>query len=232
MRNRPSTQNLRGTVDGIAVAVTGNLGPLEALVDRRLPYPLELSGEVNGRKSAMRAKITRADAGVGVQDIDVTSGSSTFKGAIEVRNGGSKPMYNINIASAVLSLDELAMHVANAGKSTVKGVGGNRLVFSDSSLGPESLLSKDADGNVAIDKLVLRGGRQIETCARNSRCATEARRTMVQASAFGSTVSASLTVDAAGGRAIQGSEAPMPAVIACRQPESDLGLCSPHRVWP
>jgi len=57
----PVNAEFRGSIDGIAVALTGNLGPLATLAQRRLPYPVMVQGEVDGRKAAVAAKVKRAD---------------------------------------------------------------------------------------------------------------------------------------------------------------------------
>src|SRR5262245_57400845 len=42
----PVNAEFRGTIDGIAVALTGNLGPLATLAQRRLPYPVAVQGDI------------------------------------------------------------------------------------------------------------------------------------------------------------------------------------------
>src|SRR5262249_21367503 len=55
--NQPVNAAFRGTIDGVSVALAGNLGPLATLAERRLPYPVMLQGDINGRKSTLVAKV-------------------------------------------------------------------------------------------------------------------------------------------------------------------------------
>ncbi len=53
----PISAQFRGKVDDIAVSVEGDLGPLDALLQRRWPYPVTLQGEVNGQKASVATKM-------------------------------------------------------------------------------------------------------------------------------------------------------------------------------
>ena len=200
----PVNAEFRGTIDGIAVALTGNLGPLSTLSDRRLPYPVTVQGVLAGRKSALSAKVQRADDLVDLQDLDITSGSSNIKGRVEIRNGGPKATYTINLASAALALEDLALPqaaLAAATPATSSTGGSKRFVFSDAALPLEALRGKDANGDIAIEKLTLPGGRQlskvhVQFTLRDGKLDAPA----VQASAFGGTASAILTVNAVRGQ--------------------------------
>ena len=200
----PVNAEFRGTIDGIAVALTGNLGPLATLSDRRLPYPVTVKGEVQGRKTSVTTKVLRADDLVDLQEVDITSGSSNIKGRVEIRNGGPKATYTINIASTALALDDLSLPqtAAPAAKPATGGAGGStRFVFSDSAIPFEALRGKDANGDIAIDKLTLPGGRQLnkvhaQFTLRDGKLDAPA----VQASAFGGTLSGTLVINVARGQ--------------------------------
>ena len=200
----PVNAEFRGTIDGIAVALTGNLGPLATLSDRRLPYPVTVKGEVEGRKTTVTTKVLRADDLVDLQEIDITSGSSNVKGRVEIRNGGPKATYTINLASAALALEDLALPQAAAptAKPATSGTtGATRFVFSDVALPFDALRGKDANGDITIDKLTLPGGRQLtkvhaQFTLRDGKLDAPA----LQASAFGGTISAVLTLNAMRGQ--------------------------------
>src|SRR5689334_6936102 len=54
----PISAQFRGKVDDIAVSVEGDLGPLDALLHRRWPYPVTLQGDVNGQKASVSTKMS------------------------------------------------------------------------------------------------------------------------------------------------------------------------------
>src|SRR5205823_1563186 len=75
--NSPVNAEFRGEIDGVAVALTGSLGPLATLAQRRLPYPVAVKGEVAGHKASIALKVRRDDGLVELQDLDVSSGTSS-----------------------------------------------------------------------------------------------------------------------------------------------------------
>ena len=103
----PVDADFRGTIDGTAVALAGELGPLSTLVEARLPYPVAVKGEVAGRKATIAVKVRRADRLVQLQDIDVTVGSSNVKGRVDIRDEGAKSAWTVNLASSALDVDDL-----------------------------------------------------------------------------------------------------------------------------
>ena len=216
----------RGTIDGIAVALTGNLGPLATLTQRGLPYPVSVKGEVAGRKTNVTTKMLRTDDLVDLQDIDITLGSSNLKGRIEIRNTGTKATYTINLASAALALDDLALPHAHApapgAKAAAAGsTGTSRFIFSDAPLPLDALRANDANGDIAIDTLTLPGGKQlnkvhVQFTLRDGKLDAPS----VQATAFGGTVSAVATVNAVRGQTpavalrVDGHDLDLGAVLA------------------
>ncbi|MEO8304939.1 MAG: AsmA family protein [Betaproteobacteria bacterium] len=161
----PVNAEFRGTIDGIAVAMTGNLGPLATLAERRLPYPVALQGEVAGRKTSVAVKVQRSDGLVELQDIDASSGGTKLRGKLGIRQTGKTTTYAVNLTSPSMSLDDLALPAASAPPAkhpASAGAGSKHLVFSDAPVSFDALHKNDASGEIAIDWLVLSAGRSLE----------------------------------------------------------------------
>jgi hypothetical protein len=201
----PVNAEFRGKIDGIAVALTGNLGPLATLADRRLPYPVAVQGDVGGKKASAAAKVRRADGLVELQDIDVTSGASNVKGRVEIREAGPRATWTVDLASPSLAVDDLPLPraAAPATKKAPVGTSGTaRFLFSDMALPFEALRKNNAKGEVTIGRLTLTGGRpldriHVQFTLRDGKLDVPA----FQASALGGTVSGSLSIDASHGQA-------------------------------
>ena len=103
----PVDADFRGTIDGTAVTLAGELGSLATLVERRLPYPVAVKGEVAGRKAAVALKVHRADRLVQLQDIDVTFGSSNLKGRVDIRDERARSAWTVDLAASALDVDDL-----------------------------------------------------------------------------------------------------------------------------
>ena len=76
----PISAQFRGKVDDIAVSVEGDLGPLDALLQRRWPYPVTLQGEVNGQKASVKTQMSIQGGRIGLEAMTVQTGASTITG--------------------------------------------------------------------------------------------------------------------------------------------------------
>ncbi len=216
----PVNAEFRGKIDGIAVALTGNLGPLATLAERRLPYPVSVQGEVEGKKAAAAFKLRRAEGLVELQDIDVTSGASNVKGHVEIREGAPRATWTVNLTSPSLAVDDLPLPRAVAPATKKASAGSSaatRFVFADTAVPFGALRTNNATGEVTIGRLVLPGGRALDRIRaqftlRDGKLDVPA----LQASVFGGTLSGSLSVDAHG---------PAP-VIALRVDGRELDLAA------
>jgi AsmA family protein len=207
--NSPVNAEFRGQVDGIAIALTGNLGPLATLAQRRLPYPVAVQGEVAGRKASVALKLRRDDGLVELQDLDVTSGGSNVKGSVAVKHSGPRPVYTVNLTSPSLALGDLAFPVvgapaetkgAAAAPATKKAAAGGasaHSMFSDAPVSFDAVRKNNGSGEITIAKLVLEDGRVLER-VRLPFTINDGKLevTGFQAAAFGGTLSGTLAVDA------------------------------------
>ena len=219
----PIDAEFRGTIDGIAVALTGDLGPLATLADRRLPYPVAVKGEIAGRKMAIAVKVRRADGVVELQDIDVTAGSSNVKGRVDMHNAGPKATWTINLASSAFAIADLPalQAAAPAAKPTARAAGSSHFVFTDAAFSFEALRARNADGEVTIGRFTLADGRTLDRVhAKFTLRDGKLDAPTVQASGYGGTISGVLAVDATRGRVptiavrVEGRELDLAALLA------------------
>ncbi|NDP43246.1 MAG: AsmA family protein [Aromatoleum sp.] len=210
----PVSARFRGTVDDIAVALEGNLGPLEQLVQRRWPYPIAVRGEVNGQQAAVSTKVELVDKGLRLNDVDLTLGTTKANGQATVLTGGRRPKLVLRFNVATLSLADLAAvaraapaagvatglatPVSNSAADTARR---SRYVFADTPLPLAALRSFDADGDVAIGSLLLGGGRHVDkVVARFTLVNGRLEAPALEAAAFGGLAKANLVVDASTGQ--------------------------------
>lgn len=196
----PVVAEFRGKVDDVPVAVQGNFGPLETLAQRRTPYPMSVQGEVSGQTTSVTTKLRRVDGLVGFDDLDLSVGSSKATGQVEVTTGGTRPKLALKLAMPSLSLASLPL--PRSGATAILPLARDamkrpRQMFTDDPMSFAALRSYDADGDVAIGELELPNGRRVGKIAlrftlKDGKLDVPA----LQASAFGGTVQAALTVDA------------------------------------
>lgn len=194
----PISAQFRGKVDDIAVSVEGDLGPLDALLQRRWPYPVTLQGEVNGQKTSVTTKMSIEGARIGLDAMTLKSGASTFVGQAAILQQAPRNKLSFRFAAPSFALSDLppagaaARAVAAAGAATAKhGLGDEPI--------PIALLrSIDADGEISIGELMLAGGRRLERVSLQIKLVDGRLDVpMLQASAFGGTANATVSLDAA-----------------------------------
>ena len=199
----PVNAEFRGKVDDVAVALTGNLGPLESLVQHRWPYPFALAGEIDGQKASVGAKVRVEGEAVHVEDLDVAVGPNSVKGVVSIVTGGPRPRYTMTLTAPVLTLAQTATAVGASAKLAAPGAAAaiaakapSNYLFSDAPLPLALLRAVDADGEATVGRLVISPKRELT--------AVEIRFTLrdghldvpsLKASTFGGSVDAHMTLD-------------------------------------
>ena len=187
----------KGIVDGIAVALDGSVGPISTFNDRGTPYPVRLKGEVAERKTAVAFDMKRDDKGLTLERLDLVHGASDVKGRIEIRDA-PKPVWTVNATSTTLDLNELTAERKGvpAVKPPTTSAASSKLVFSDAPVSFDALKGRNATGDVAIDHLVLPGGRKVERIrTKFSLADAKLDAPTVQAAGYGGTISGSISID-------------------------------------
>jgi uncharacterized protein involved in outer membrane biogenesis len=197
-RHAQVSTEFKGTVDGTPVALEGNVGPIATLNDRGTPYPVRLKGEVAERKTAIAFDVKRDDTGLALEGVDLVHGASDIKGKIDIRDA-PKPVWTVHLTSTTLDLSELTAERKGGAKAktSAAGAGGTGRVFSDTPVSFDALRGRNATGDVAIDRLVLAGGRKVERIrTRFSVADGKLDAPQVQLSGYGGTIAGSVSIDA------------------------------------
>ncbi len=197
----PVNAAFRGSIDGVAVALTGNAGPLATLLERREPYPLTAQGEVAGQATVVKARLVPADTGTQVRDIDLAVGNSRVTGSIVTTGTGAARSIAVTLASPRLSLRDLAALPAaakahaSAPASSIATAAGSH-VIPDAPLPLAALRDAQVSIEANVDELVLSDGqtaRGVQLKAASARGKLQVTR--LHAGVFGGAVDGSGALD-------------------------------------
>jgi len=199
----PANTEFRGKVDDVAVALRGQLGPLDSLVNHRWPYLIALAGEIDGHKATIGTKLRVDGDTVHMDELDIAIGPNAIKGTISVVTGGARLRYNISLTAPLLSMAHAAMpagaHGNPAGASPAAASGSrasSAYLISDASLPLAMLRTADAAGDIKVGRLVVSPTR--EFTAVEIRFTLNAGRLevpLLKAATFGGNVDAHATLD-------------------------------------
>jgi len=186
----------RGTIDDVAVAVEGDLGPLELLAQRRWPYPVSLKGQVNGHDAAVATKLRVEDNTVSLDPLDVAAGKSKLGGSLQVTTGMPRPKVKFSFTAPAIALADLPL-ASPARAPSAQAPAKSRYVFGEQPIGFPGLKAVDATGDVALDALVLLDGQRLEHVRLQLGLQNNVLDVpVIQANIFGGTLAAQLKVDA------------------------------------
>ena len=232
----PVSAEFRGKIDDMAVALTGTLGPLGALIQRRWPYPVGLTGEIDGQKANVAGKLRIDGNAIQLEELDVVLGPNAVKGAVTVVTGGPRLRYTVNLTAPVLTLPQAATAVGVPTKLVTApsaAAGGAKApsayLISEAPLPLAALRTLDAAGEIDIGRLIVSKTR--EFTAVEVRFALQDGRLHVpalKATTLGGSVAAHLTlgVPAAGAAtlalAIDARELDLRAVLAMLDVQRDV----------
>jgi uncharacterized protein involved in outer membrane biogenesis len=195
----PVSARFRGTIGEIAVALEGDVGPLQALAQRRWPYPVSLKGEVNGQAASVATKLRVEGHTVKFDELQVGTGNSMLEGQLALTPSKPQSKLTFKLAAKTFAWTDLPLARKLAGAA--KGAAGHeKFVFSEQALDFGVLRAFDADGEVSIGTLLLPEGRRLDDVraqflVRSGRLDAP----LLQASAFGGTARGRLVVDAGHG---------------------------------
>jgi uncharacterized protein involved in outer membrane biogenesis len=195
----PVNAEFRGTIDGIAVALTGNLGPLATLAQRRLPYPVAVQGEIAGKKTSIALKVQRPEGAVELQDIDASSGTSKVRGKLAIRQAGDRTAYALDLSSETLAIGDIPLPIAlPSAKHATAPASASHYMFPDTPLPFDALRKASASGQLAIGRLLLADGHvlgnvHVEFTLRDGRLDVPA----LQFATYGGTFAGKLAIDVA-----------------------------------
>jgi AsmA family protein len=193
--------DFRGKVDAAPLALQGDLGSLEALRQRRWPYPVRLRGEIAGNNAALAAKLTVTEGATRFDEVDFTYGPNAVKGDVTVFTGGVRPKLVFKLAAATIKVADLPAPPASAAAARAAvavAQPARTYMFADDRVNIGSLRSADLDGDLAIDQLTLKSGRRIDRVhARIVSQDGHADLSPLEAAALGGSARGHLVIDAA-----------------------------------
>jgi uncharacterized protein involved in outer membrane biogenesis len=195
----PVSARFRGTVGDIAIAMEGDLGPLQALAQQHLPYPVSLKGQINDQAASVATKMSIDGRRVTLDDLQMSIGQSRVEGQLALTPGAQRPKATFKLASVTLAWTDLpfAHRLADAVK---RPIAAEKFVFSDEKLDLGALLAFDADGDLSIGTLVLPEGRKVEKVhVQFAIRGAKLEAPLLQLSALGGTARGRLSIDAAHG---------------------------------
>lgn len=196
----PINAEFRGTVDDVPISLSGNLGPIDTLVQQREPYPVTVKGQVAGRDANLGTKVRIFDGTTHLDDLAVGFGSSKATGEATVAAGARKKV-TLRLASPSIALADLTLppRAAPAGAAVAKGpaVAKKGWIFSDEPVSFVGLVGSDLDGDVTIGELKLDDKQKLtDVHVRFTLKDAHLDASDLQAKSMGGTVHGSLKVDA------------------------------------
>jgi len=159
----PMVAEFRGKINEVPLAVEGTLGPLEALMQKRWPYPVTLQGEVAGRKAAVATKLLADDKGYKLDELRIAFGANALTGSLTVVIGGPQPKLVFDLTGPTLALNELPLPVAVAAPASAKAAKSAQWIFPDLPVDFSLVRLFDAEGTLAIGRLTLAGGTPLDS---------------------------------------------------------------------
>ncbi len=153
-----------GAVDGMAIVLTGQAGPLRELVTRRAAYPMHVEGEIAGRKLKAQAKLAPDVTTTRFEDVEVVLGGSALRGSIVAPKEGGGPIA-VQLQSQRLEMTDLTWPTGPVAVSdparrqdapTTQPA--TARVLSAEPLGIALLPRASVQAELRIAELVLRGG--------------------------------------------------------------------------
>jgi uncharacterized protein involved in outer membrane biogenesis len=207
----PIAGEFRGSVSGVPLSLRANLGSLALLRSQRWPYPLELDGDVAGRSTTVKAKLTPAGNTLRADAISAMFGGVAVDGSVTVDRSGQRPRYVVDLHLPRFAPDVLALAAGTGATTTSPGPAAAKPtppasrapIVPATTLPLDVLHAADAEGRVRVDQVPLAHGQTLDQLdvafgLRDGRLAL----TRVAGALLGGTLTARATLDGNGAGAI------------------------------
>src|SRR4029453_7657863 len=196
----PINAEFRGKVDEVPLSLSGTLGPVDPLVQRRDPYPVTVKGQVAGRDANLGTKLRIVDGATRLEELAVGFGSSKATGEATVATGARKKV-TLRLSSPSIALTDLKLPppappgLAAAAKAQAPEK--KAWIFSDEPVSFVGLVGADVDGDITIGELKLDDKQKLtDVHARFAIKDAHLDAPDLQAKTMGGTAHGSLKVDA------------------------------------
>lgn len=194
----PVAADFRGTVRDVPVALAGTLGSLDALLQRRWPYPVNLQGTIAGQTFDLATKVKADGARYALDDLKLTIGASAVTGSFAVETAGARPRVLFDLSGPAIALAALPA----AGMASTPAAGGTSAgrayLIPDTPFNFAPIRAVDAEGALALARLTLPDGRRLDNL--RAKVALDNGRLAVTdfaVAAYGGTLAGSAVVDTA-----------------------------------
>jgi len=158
----PIAVDFRGSVDGIAVALSGDVGSADKWLHQQWPLPIALKGDVDGKAVKLDTKLARSGTMTSLDELDAAYGPIAGKGSIKLVNDGGNMRYVVNLDVPSLSVKDLESNAPPKGTPTkTSPPPGGKWIIPDTPLPIGPLAAVDSEGSIAIGELVLRDGARV-----------------------------------------------------------------------
>jgi hypothetical protein len=166
---KPMVAQFKGAVGDVPMALEGHFGPFAALRDEQWPWPVNVEGEVAGRKTGVTTKVRSTPDGLEAGELAFRLGNASIRGTLVYAAKPERPSVRFSLASDALSMSDLAFAGGAAAATSGASVPAalkpaprdDRRLFRDTRWPLASLRALDAQGDVAIGKLTLDDGRTL-----------------------------------------------------------------------
>ncbi|MFO1314498.1 MAG: AsmA family protein [Burkholderiales bacterium] len=159
----PIAAEFRGKIDDVVVTLAGTIGPVDALLQKRWPYPVDVHGEVAGQKAALATKVNATGTRYALDDLKLTVGANDVTGSFAVDVGGARPKLQFDLAGPAIALNALPVPVTAAKRApAAPGKAGPAYVIPDTPIGFAPLRAVDAQGALRLERLTLPDGRTLD----------------------------------------------------------------------
>ena len=202
---KPVVAEFRGAVGDVPLVLEGHFGPLAALRAKQWPWPVSVKGEVAGRKTEATTKVRETPDGLEASELVLVIDKSTLRGTLVYAARSPRPFVRFKLDAETLTPGELmvaggaasaAGGIVAPSPSKVAATSEGRL-FSSTPIPFAALSAVDAQGELAIARLVLEHGRTASNL-RVKLALADARLDVSEfsAGALGGAMRGSLVVDA------------------------------------
>ena len=167
---KPVVAEFRGSIAEVPLVLEGHFGPLAALRAKQWPWPVSVKGEVAGRKTEVTTKVREAPDGLEASDLVILVGNSRIRGSLVYTARAPRPFVRFKLDADALTPADFALAGGAAATAATAATGRAPVapkavakpdgrLFSSTPLPFGGLAAVDAQGEVAIGKLLLGEGR-------------------------------------------------------------------------
>ena len=192
--------DFRGAFGDTPLALEGNVGSIETLIERKAPYPIDVKGKVAGQPFAVATRIKAEPARYTFDDLKLSLGANAVAGSLAVDTGGARPKVRFDLSAPALAMSAVPVPAIPAKQEAAPAKAPGRVyLVPDAPVSFAPLHIADADGKLAIGKLTLASGQSysdVQVALTNADARLDVSRFSL--GVFGGTLQGSLSVNASG----------------------------------